>query len=148
IAAAARRRNFDQAGPVETQPAGELERRQGPGEPDPDWPAAAWRTVRQDVSGFLRLVWRTTTKPRQFYAEGADGKCRALNPIAATLNAISVLGALGIVCRAAMSSVAPAAPWWIDFVKPVTIAAYLCLWGGLCHAILRALGARRPLRTT
>jgi len=120
----------------------------GHSEPDPNWPAQAWRTIRQDVSGFLSLVWHSTIAPRRFYSEWADGDRRVLNPLAAALNAVSVLGVVAVACRAVLSVAAPTAPWWRDLVRPTAVACYLCIWGALCHAILRLLGARRPLRTT
>jgi hypothetical protein len=115
---------------------------------DPNWPTQGWQTITSDISGYISLIWHATISPRRFYSEWADGKRDVLNPLAATLNAIAVLGVAAMARRAVFPSDAQAEPWWFDFIRPVALVCYLCVWGILCHGLLWLLGARRPLRTT
>jgi hypothetical protein len=116
--------------------------------PDPRWPAAALRAAGAELTAYLQVVWQTTTAPRRFYVEWAEGRRRALNPLAAAVNAITLQGVMTAGWRALLGTAASGDPWWLELVKPVLVILKYCGYGVAFHGLGRLLGGRRPLRTT
>jgi hypothetical protein len=115
---------------------------------NPRWPREALDAAVHEVGAYLALVWQTTTRPRRFYAEWAAGERRALNPLAATLNAVAVLGVWQIILRNALHVPPASGSWWEELAAPLFATARGCVFGIVCHVMVWIFGARRPLRTT
>jgi hypothetical protein len=116
--------------------------------PDPNWPRDALTAAMHEVGDYLALVWQTVAHPRRFYIEWSAGQRRALNPLAAMLNAVAVLGVWQIILRHALDMPPKDNAWWLELAQPILAAARACVFGLVCHFGVWIFGARRPLRTT
>jgi hypothetical protein len=118
------------------------------GEPDPSWPSDAARAVGHEMAGYAQTVWRIARAPARFAADWSDGKLAALNPLAFMLNALAVLGPWRALCGRLLDPNPVSPPIWFELLKPVWPVVANCVITALAHALMRPLGARRPLRSS
>jgi hypothetical protein len=106
-----------------------------------DWARESWVTLRDDVKGYLEILVAATISPFEFGRSWAQGR-RRMNPLAAVVNAIALLGVWGQLWGRICGR-PDELPWWSDLVRPSLAVVGNVVWALGCHALLRALGARR-----
>jgi hypothetical protein len=118
------------------------------GAPDPKWPEDAARAVAHEVASYAKVVALIARHPRRFAADWADGRIKALNPLAFLLNALAVLGPWRALWARVLDPNAPATPIWFELAKPAFPIVLNSMVTTLAHGGMRLLGARRPLRSS
>jgi hypothetical protein len=115
---------------------------------DPDWLHDAAHAIVEEIHQFLTTAWQVTIAPRRFAAEWSDGERRALNPLLFVLNGLAALGVWRIIWNRLLGRSTPDRPLWVELSQPVWPLLITLLWTAVAHTIIRALGGRRPLRSS
>jgi Yip1-like protein len=118
------------------------------GEPDPHWIGNAARAVGREIAAYAATAWTILRSPRRFATEWSDGTRAALNPLAFLLNALAVLGPWRALWARLLDPNPPTTPLWFEIGKPVLPVVGNIIGMGVCHALMRLFGGRRPLRTS
>jgi hypothetical protein len=117
-------------------------------EPDPPWMRDAARAVGHELAAFATTVWAILSSPARFADDWAAGRRRALNPLAFLLNALAVVGPWRALWARLVDPNPPTTPLWFELCKPLLPVVVNLSVTMLFHALLRPLGARRPLRSS
>lgn len=113
----------------------------------PDWIRDALRLSL----GELRLFWNTlaavTLHPATFASDWADGRRRALNPIAFLATSLAITVPISqLFSRFLLKD--PLVNRLGELGQEVAPYVLVAIWGGFNHLLIRAAGSNRPLRTT
>jgi hypothetical protein len=117
-------------------------------EPDPPWLRDAARAVGHEVAGYFATALTIARAPSQFAANWGEGRVRALNPLAFMLNALAVLGPWRALWARLLDPNPPTTPLWFEMAKPVLPVVINVSVTALFHALVRAMGSSRPLRSS
>jgi hypothetical protein len=113
-----------------------------------DWPREAARAVAHDVGAFLQTARAVLVEPTRFAAEWTASARSGLNPLAFVLNAGAVIGPWRVLWARLLDPNAPSVSlgWQVAHAVMPLLLSFVTVT--MCHALLKLLGTRAPLRST
>jgi hypothetical protein len=115
---------------------------------EPDWVSDAARLAWAEARHFVRTVAAFIRGPRRFAAAWAEGRGGAMHPLGYLLNALAVLLPYQVCWSHLSGDSSPAAPVWLELVRPAVYVAGNVVFAVVSHVLLLLGGSRRRLTST
>lgn len=112
---------------------------------EPDWVSTTSRAIRREIRSYFHTAWAFGWRPRETARAWADGRFKALNPLAYLLNSLAIIGPWRALWQRILKL--PDLPLAQDIVLAAGPFIGVLAVGSFHHLLFRLLGSKRRIQS-